>query len=154
MLVFCCWRCHWCFSTRPAFSRWEVSDKSEKAREAEGVRVRANVRCWWSVCHYAAGSGWRPIFEMCPWNLSSTRSCHCCCRWLSTQWHESLLYFEPRIWNPHCRSHLFTWWVWRNPCHLPSSPWKKKTPVFLGPVLIHYRKTFATYLFLTSCWIV
>ena len=27
---------------------------------------------------------------------------------------------------------------------------KKNTPVFLGPVLIHYRKTFATYLFFAS----
>ena len=35
-------------------------------------------------------------------------------------------------------------------CHLMLESVRKNTLVFLGPVLIHYRKTFATYSFLTS----
>ena len=82
------------------------------------------------------------------WHQSLTRPCNCACIWLPTKWSTAL-------WYQHCVDPTFSLGEFEvTPVTyrhlLLESRRTGKSPICVGPILIHYRKTFPTYLFFSS----
>ena len=127
----------------------QVTNLRQQAK-LKGACRWAKWRGWWFICRIAEGIQWRSWVKV--------YSYYSCCSWSSDSPCRSsdcrfgkILHIKYRIWNSHTFSlGLFdvTPITYRH--LLLSTKRNENTPIFLGPVLIYYWKTFATYLFFTS----
>lgn len=105
---------------------------------------------WWTFCCYAESTHPRFGTQACLWYQSLSRTCSGASRRpptarLSLLWHQIL-----RLQHYYYWSHIFPWVIRFHSNNVPQSVVENQTQYLPWTVLVHYRKTFSTYLFFAS----